>query len=215
MKKILIPILLLIFFLVGCNNNQNIYNDVENDKSNHNFIEENSISAKNEIEITKVSTENQMPKLEEEIGKYSTKIYDKDEERQNNLQITCSKINEHIVKQGEIFSFEDIVGQATPKEGYKKAKIFDKQGNVEEGYGGGKCQVSTTLFNAVRNLPGIEIIERHDHSNKVPYAKTGDDAAVAHGGYDFKFKNINDYDIKLLASTDGENVTVSINKISK
>ena len=60
---------------------------------------------------------------------------------------------------------------------------------------------------------GIEIIERHDHSNKVPYAKTGDDAAVAHGGYDFKFKNNNNYDLKILAKADKESVIITVNKI--
>ena len=77
----------------------------------------------------------------------------------------------------------------------------------------GNCQVSTTVFNAVRNLPGIEILERHNHSNKVPYAKAGDDAAVAHGGYDFKFKNNYDYDIIIRAETDGNNITVSVIKV--
>lgn len=77
----------------------------------------------------------------------------------------------------------------------------------------GNCQVSTTIFNVVRNLSGIEIIERHDHSNKVPYAKAGDDAAVAHGGYDFKFKNNNSYDIKILVETTGSDVIAKINKI--
>lgn len=77
----------------------------------------------------------------------------------------------------------------------------------------GNCQVSTTIFNSVRNLPGIEIIERHDHSNKVPYAKAGDDAAVAHGGYDFKFKNNNDYDIKLVVETNGDEVISRVYKM--
>ena len=76
----------------------------------------------------------------------------------------------------------------------------------------GNCQVSTTIFNAVRNIQGIEIIERHNHSNKVPYAKPGDDAAVAHGGYDFKFKNNNTFDIMLHVTTDKLNIIVTITK---
>lgn len=152
-------------------------------------------------------------KTEEKLGEFSTKIYDKDAERQHNLELSCSKINEHIVKAGETFSFCDTVGKATSSAGYEKAKIFDKNGNVKEGYGGGNCQVSTTLFNAVRNLSGIEVTERHDHSNKVPYAKAGDDAAVAYGGYDFKFINHNDYDIIIHAESNKSNVIVTINKI--
>lgn len=76
----------------------------------------------------------------------------------------------------------------------------------------GNCQVSTTIFNAVRNIPGIEVIERHNHSNKVPYSQPGDDAAVAYGGYDFKFINHNDYDIVLHVTTDKSYVTAIITK---
>ena len=74
----------------------------------------------------------------EEIGKYSTKIYDKDEERQHNIELTCSKVDMVTVKSGETFSFCDTVGKATPDAGYEKAKIFNKQGNVKQGYGGRK-----------------------------------------------------------------------------
>lgn len=167
MKKIFLMSVLLLFFLTACNN--------ENLNKNQNLAdidlkyEEDSTQ---NTEISRLSTNIDKTPKEEKIGEFTTKIYDKDSDRQHNLEITCSKLNEHIIKAGETFSFEDTVGQASAKEGYEKAKIFDKDGNVKEGYGGGKCQVSTTLFNAVRNLAGIEIVERHDHSNKVPYAKT-------------------------------------------
>lgn len=208
MKKTFLLMTILLFFLTACSN--------ENSNKKQNLADINLKYEENNThnaEISKLSTYIDNSPKEEKIGEYTTKIYDKDSDRQHNLELTCSKLNEHIVKSGETFSFEDLVGQASPKKGYEKAKIFDKDGNVKEGYGGGKCQVSTTLFNAVRNLEGIEIIERHDHSNKVPYAKTGDDAAVAHGGYDFKFKNNNNYDLKILAKSDKESVIITVNKI--
>ena len=76
----------------------------------------------------------------------------------------------------------------------------------------GNCQVSTTLYNAIKKIDNIEIIERHDHSNTVPYAKKGNDAAVAHGSYDFKFINHNNYNIIIETSSDKSNISVTIKK---
>ena len=78
----------------------------------------------------------------------------------------------------------------------------------------GNCQVSTTLYNAILAVPTLVVTERHEHSNKVPYIQTGKDAAVAYGSYDLKFKNNLGNDIKIKASSDGNNVTVSLYKLS-
>ena len=104
-------------------------------------------------------------------------------------------------------------GPATPEEGYQKADTFDNDGDIMQEYGGGKCQVSSTLFNAVRNIPGIEIVERHEHSSNVPYVAEGDDAAVSYGSVDFKFKNNNTYAIKILAEASEDEVLIKIIKI--
>ena len=114
---------------------------------------------------------------------------------------------------GETFSFCNTVGKATPEEGYEKADIFDKDGNVVKGYGGGNCQISSTLYNAVLTLPSIEIIERHEHSQKVYYVPVGKDAAVAYGSIDFKFKNNYDYDIKIYATPSTNNIDIKIVKL--
>ena len=211
MKRLILTLSVLIFVLTGCADNNN-ENQITSNEFNVAKLS-TEIEANEQAKSEEISKTNEQPKQEEEIGKYSTKIYDKSSDRQNNLEITCSKLNGYIVKSGQTFSFEDTIGQAKKEEGYKKAKIFDSDGNVKEGYGGGKCQVSTTLFNAVRNIPGITVTERHNHSSKVPYAKAGDDAAVAHGGYDFHYINNNDYDIKINASVDKKNIVITINKI--
>lgn len=62
-------------------------------------------------------------------------------------------------------------------------------------------------------MPTLTVIERHEHSNKVPYVKAGKDAAVAYGSIDFKFKNENPYDIKIYSNVTTNNVTVRIVKI--
>ena len=155
------------------------------------------------------------PKKEEEIAFFSTKIYNTtDANRQNNISITCNTLNDTVVANGSTFSFCDTVGQATTKRGYLKAEIFDKYGNVKHGLGGGNCQVSTTLYNAVLQIPSLAIIERHEHSNYVPYIEQGKDAAVAYGSYDFKFRNDFGFDIKIRAENTADSINISLNKTS-
>ena len=219
MKKNFLLITLLIFKLSGCGNlNNNITQNTNLNTNDNSFNTANieKTSAEQNIynnTVSEIDTYTQNKPIEEKLNEFSTKIYDKTEERQKNIEITCSTLNEQIIKKGQEFSFTNVIGKATPNKGYEKAKIFDKEGNVEEGYGGGICQVSTTLYNAVKDISGITITERHDHSNTVPYAKKGNDAAVAHGSYDFKFINNTDTDIIIHAESNGSNVIITINKL--
>lgn len=147
---------------------------------------------------------------EEQLAIFSTKIYSSDPARQNNLTISCNKLNETVVKNGDTFSFCNTVGQASSKEGYQEADIFDNNGNKKKGLGGGNCQLSTTLYNAVLATPGLVVTERHAHSNYVPYIQKGKDAAVAYGSYDLKFRNDTGNNIKICSQVNSQNVTVSI-----
>ena len=148
--------------------------------------------------------------VEEQLSAFSTKIYSNDSNRTKNMEITTSTLNETIVKNGETFSFCNTIGPATSSKGYLEADIYDHNGNKKKGYGGGNCQVSSTLYNAVLETSGLTVVERHPHSNHVPYVPDGKDAAVAYGSYDFKFRNDTGNDIKILSSvTDGlVNVTL-------
>lgn len=114
---------------------------------------------------------------------------------------------------GETFSFCNTVGKATPEAGYQKADVFDENGNKIKGYGGGNCQISSTLYNAVLEISSIEIVERHEHSQKVYYVDEGKDAAVAYGSIDFKFKNDSDYSIKIYCSNTTDSIDVRIVKL--
>lgn len=180
-----------------------------NTSSTNNSVQSNTT---NTIVIPQNSTENK-PKTEELISSFSTKIYTKDSARQNNISITCSTLNETIVANGSIFSFCDTVGQATSAKGYQEADIFDNEGNKKKGLGGGNCQVSTTLYNAVLKISSLVVTERHEHSNKVPYIETGKDAAVAYGSYDLKFRNNTGFDIKIKASNNNDSVDIALYKI--
>ena len=147
---------------------------------------------------------------EEEIANFSTKIYSQDSARQNNINITCKTLNGTIVKKGDTFSFCNTIGPSTTSKGYQKADIFDKNGEKKKGLGGGNCQISTTLYNAVLSIPSVNIIERHEHSNDVPYIEKGKDAAVAYGSYDLQFINNTDNDIKIYSECSDKLVTVKI-----
>lgn len=151
-------------------------------------------------------------KKETEIANFSTKIYNKDEERQNNIGITCRTLSTKEVQPGETFSFCDTVGKSTSAKGYQEADIY-VDGKKEQGLGGGNCQVSTTLYNAVLQVPELEVVERHQHSGHVPYIQNGNDAAVAYGNYDFKFKNNTNNVIKIVMENTTDNIIAKLIKI--
>lgn len=159
MKKLLPIFIILCFCLAGCKNNSNDENS--NNSNNYNAARtasENTTSYENKEEI--------------DLASFSTKIYIKESGRQNNIGITCSALNGTIVNSGETFSFCDTVGRASPQRGYKQADIYDSNGNVIKGYGGGNCQVSSTLYNAVLNTANLYVVERHAHSKKVTYVES-------------------------------------------
>ena len=204
------------FYFKSSNSSKTVYDADKTTISKNNIINENSNSSNsnNTSNPSNTSSQNTVSK-ETEISTFSTTLYSKDSERQHNIQLTCSSLNGTIVKSGETFSFCSTIGPATSDKGYQKADIFDNKGNKKKGYGGGNCQISSTLYNAVMAVPNLEIIERHPHSNKVPYVKKDKDAAVAYGSYDFKFKNNTVNDIRILASVDSSCVTTSIWTIPK
>ena len=76
--------------------------------------------------------------------------------------------------------------------------------------GGGKCQISTTLYNAVLNAPNLTVVERHEHSGPVYYVPEGMDACVAYGSCDFKFRNDNNFDIKMYVSNTPDSIDISL-----
>lgn len=187
---------------VASNNDvQNSINDGQETKNQNNQSNQSSQNA------------NSSAPQEKQIATFSTKIYTQDSSRQNNMNITASRLNGHIVKNGETFSFCNTLGPSSTANGYQKADIYDNDGNKKKGLGGGNCQISSTLYNAVLAVPSLTVVERHAHSNYVPYIQKGKDAAVAYGSYDFKFTNNSGKDIKLLFEVTSSSVTASIVQI--
>ena len=141
-------------------------------------------------------------------AEHKTEFNSKEKNRANNIKRASDAIDGHIVQPGEVFSYNETVGPTIERRGYKKGIIF-VDGKKSEGVGGGVCQVSTTLYNAVDELD-LEIIERHDHSRPVTYAKKGDEAATSFGVIDFKFKNNKEYPLVINSSVNGGTISVKI-----
>ena len=196
-------------------NTENVNISSQNDVSQNETANNNSLDANNENLDNSSSNKEEKPApvTETEIASFTTKIYTKDSERQNNISITCSSLNDTTVENGKTFSFCNTVGKATTAKGYKKADVF-KDGEKVEALGGGNCQVSSTLYNAVLKVSDLKVTERHEHSNNVPYVSKGKDAAVAYGSYDFKFVNNTGSKIKITSSCDKNYVYVKIFKLS-
>lgn len=221
MKKFMIMIVIALVIGAGIwwftsSQNTNNTTNYQAEKSSTNINVTNQTPQTNNNvtnETPQNNTTNEVTKLETEIANFTTKIYNKDSERQNNITITCNAINSTEVQPGETFSFCGVVGKSTTAKGYQEADIY-VDGKKEQGLGGGNCQVSTTLYNAVLKIPELEVVERHKHSGHVPYIQEGKDAAVSYGAYDFKFKNNTGSTIRILMENTPDNITAKIIKIS-
>lgn len=121
------------------------------------------------------------------LGEYSTKFNGDDKNRTRNIWLASSSIGTYILKPGEIFSFNEVVGPRTKERGYGEAGVIINNQRVQD-FGGGVCQVSSTLYNAAR-LADLAIVERHQHSVKVSYVPKGRDATVVYGDKDLKLQN--------------------------
>ena len=212
---VLIIIGAVIYFIYQ--NNKNDENK-EDDYSNNvaRLATESNTPANNE-QIDEISNqiENSTPEAkvtEEELATYSTKLGGSSEGRLTNIRISCEKLNGTVVSNGETFSFCETVGPSTAEEGYQEAPVI-VNGEKVQGLGGGNCQISSTLYNAVLSVPNLTVVERHEHGREVHYVPEGKDAAVSYGSVDFKFKNETGNDIKLYFSTDDKTLVATIVKL--
>ena len=135
------------------------------------------------------------------LSEFSTKYSASNKNRTTNLILASKKINGTVLMPGETFSYNKVVGARTIAAGYKEAPIY-VSGRVEDGIGGGICQITTTLYNAVL-YANLDIVERSNHQFVPSYAGPSRDATVVYGAIDFKFKNNRDYPIKITCSVSG------------
>ena len=117
-----------------------------------------------------------------------------------NVEKAAAAINKYVVKPGQTFSFNDVVGDRTEANGWELANGIFGGDTMTKQYGGGVCQVSTTLYNAVMQaFPYIEIVERQRHTIPSTYVEKGLDATVDTNHIDFRFKNVSDHELYIYA----------------
>lgn len=142
------------------------------------------------------------------IASYSTDFSSSSEARSTNIRVATSSINGKVLMPGESFSFNEVVGERTKERGYKEAGVIINQ-QLDSGLGGGICQVSSTLYNAL--LGGnIKTTERIHHTFPSSYVGMGLDATVDWGNIDLKFKNTFDYPIYIEGYTQNKVVYFNI-----
>lgn len=128
--------------------------------------------------------------------------------RVNNMELAAKRINGVVVAPGEEFSMNETILDRTKGNGYYLAPAI-RNGTYEQEYGGGVCQVSSTLFNAVM-MADLTVTERHHHSWPMTYVPIGRDATISTGYKDFKFVNSTEGELVIFAHLDRKAKTVTV-----
>ena len=140
------------------------------------------------------------------MGAYCAVLIDPLPGEEFNVKLAANTIKGIVLPAGEIFSQNKLVGPYTESRGYKRGASFAGP-NIVETEGGGVCKIATTLYN-VAILSDLEIIERHYHSMPVNYVPYGQDATVAYGHKDFRFKNDKDFPILIWSQIVGNRLYI-------
>lgn len=165
------------------------------------------INAPFKVIASKVTAE-VLKSVNSKLGSYSTNYATSSEARATNVAVATRSIDGKVVMPGETFSFNEVVGERTRARGYREAGVIVNQ-KLESGFGGGVCQVSSTLYNALLRS-NIKMTERVHHTFPSSYVPTGLDATVDWGNIDLKFKNTFKYPIYIQGYTGGREVGFNI-----
>ena len=143
----------------------------------------------------------------DELGTYTAKSgssYNRD----TNLRLACEALDGTILYPGDVFSYNEALGERTPEKGYLPADSYMGSQTIKS-YGGGICQPSSSLYYCAL-LADLEIVERSNHGFVSSYMPYGMDATVDWSGPDFKFRNSTNYPIRIDAEANGGTVTVTL-----
>jgi len=139
--------------------------------------------------------------IKDKLGEYSTKFNAADVDRTHNIKIATNSASNVLIKPGEVYSVNKIVGPRLAKNGYKEAKVIVNN-ELVPGIGGGVCQVSSTLYNAAL-LSNMQIVERRSHALPSSYIAKGRDATLSENYIDLKFANTTKYPIYIHGEVKG------------
>ncbi len=205
---------------IGMENNQLVYSDeamgrgVNKDALVTSILNTNPFSGDTlSIPMQDLEPETTRQMLEGQYvlrGAYTTGFASSPKNRKYNIRFGADKINGTILKPGETFSTNEVLGKRTKKNGWKTATAYEGGEHVQQA-GGGVCQLSSTLYNAAL-YADMEIKERRNHSMPVSYVDKGRDATINSVGniIDFKFRNNTSGDIIIIAYTDGNTLHMEI-----
>lgn len=147
----------------------------------------------------------------EVIGKYVADIVGTANGKIENIRLSANTINGVILGKGDRFSFNALIGDTTPDKGYQLGKEI-VAGKLVDGYGGGVCQTSSTLYNAA-DQAGLKMIERYSHSKPVGYVPIGRDATIAYSYFDLVFENTNNVLVQIFMKVEGNRLTAEIHRL--
>ncbi len=168
-------------------------------------------SASINIDVKKIRpriTERNLNDIKDLVGESVTRFNSQDKGRTENIKIAANVINGTILMPGEEFSFNDSTGPRSAEAGYKEASVI-VDGEFTTGIGGGVCQVSTTLYQAVLKSD-VEITSRRNHGLPVGYVPMGQDATIAYGYIDFKFINNKEFPIYIESFVKGGELHIKL-----
>lgn len=157
--------------------------------------------------VAKRTTED-LAEFKDVLGIYTTYFSTAAVGRTHNIHLAAGAIDGLIMKPNDVFSFNDVVGYRSAERGYQEAPVI-VNGKMEPGIGGGICQVSTTMYNAVL-LADLGVVERKPHFFPATYVPKGLDATVNYGTIDFRFRNTRQSDIYLWLNVVGNQITVAV-----
>jgi len=146
--------------------------------------------------------------FKDQLAQYTTVFNLEDVDRTTNIKLAAKKINDIVLGPGDVFSYNDVVGSRTKEAGFQNAKVY-VGGTVVDGLGGGICQVSSTLYNAIL-YADLEVVSRTNHSLTVSYVPLGQDATVSYGSIDFKFRNNTEWPIKIISKVSGNRLSLEL-----
>jgi vancomycin resistance protein YoaR len=172
------------------------------------FSEENKKIEATVAVVKPQLTSEKLSAIDTRVSTFSTSFTSSTANRINNIDLSTRAINGTLLMPGETFSFNETVGERTRARGYKEAGVIIGD-RIESGLGGGICQVSSTLYNAMLKS-SIKATERRNHSLPLSYIGKGLDATVDWGNIDLKFKNTLDIPIYIEGYVENKNVYFNV-----
>ncbi len=142
------------------------------------------------------------------VASFSTSVEDQDENVKRNINIACEKLDGQVIGPKSSFNFNDTVGEATAKNGFVNGRVLYRD-EVRYEPGGGLCQVSSTLYNALL-VAGCAVVERHRHMQPVTYVPLGLDATIKFGKKNLVMKNPYDQKLVIRAQVNDKTLTMHV-----